>query len=149
MDGDTQAGAFTPLKGRVVRLADLPLSAAQEGEQSFRASLSPSTLGMEGVVGGWYRVAAGKSNHLDMHPDKDEFYFIHRGRATMLMAGERTPMAAGDTVFVPHGVEHQILDVSPDEDLELFYFFADAQPPFPVRDASRYPVVTFAPAEEG
>ena len=141
---------FKAAKGRVLRNAELPLMSARGGEQTLCATLGPATLGpvapgSVGVSGGWYRVAAGVANHLDMHPDKDEFYFIHRGRATISFDGEPVRMEAGDTVFVPHGVEHQILN-DPDEDLELFYFFSPAQPPYPVRRDELYPVVEFAPA---
>jgi len=138
-------GEFAPATGRVVRQGDAPLLSARDGEQTFRSTLNRITTGTEVISGGWYRVAAGVANHLDMHPDHDEFYFIHRGAATMMLAGEAVPMAAGDTVFVPHGVEHQIVNDTA-EPLELFYVFAPASPPFPVRDPQRYPVVKFEPA---
>ena len=80
-----------------------------------------------------------------MHPDRDEFYFIHRGAATIFMGGQAMAMAAGDTVFVPHGVDHYIT-AGPDEALELFYVFSPADPPHPRRQDDRYPVVEFSPA---
>jgi mannose-6-phosphate isomerase-like protein (cupin superfamily) len=92
-------------------------------------------------------VAPGVTNHLDMHPDRDEVYFIHRGAATIVMDGEAQAMKAGDTVVVPSGVDHYIT-VGPDEALELFYLFVPADPPHAERDADRYPVVTFEPANE-
>jgi mannose-6-phosphate isomerase-like protein (cupin superfamily) len=80
-----------------------------------------------------------------MHPDRDEIYFIHRGAATIVMDGQAMAMSAGDTVFVSHGVDHQIIN-GPDEALELFYLFAPAAPPYPARQDDRYPVVEFEPA---
>jgi mannose-6-phosphate isomerase-like protein (cupin superfamily) len=132
-------------RGRVVRLADAPLMSAWEGGQLFRSTLNAETTGTKVVSGGWYRVAPGVTNHLDMHPDRDEFYFIHSGRATIVMDGETMVMTPGDTVFVPHGVEHYIINEG-ETPLELFFLFAPAEPPFPARVDDRYPVVEFAPA---
>jgi putative monooxygenase len=134
-----------PRAGRVVRLDETPLMQARDGEQTFRSTLNAETTGTQVVSGGWYRIAPGAANHLDMHPDRDEFYFIHSGRARIVIDGRELEMAAGDTVFVPHGADHQIFN-SPDAPLELFYLFAPASPPFPEREAARYPAVTFAPA---
>jgi mannose-6-phosphate isomerase-like protein (cupin superfamily) len=134
-----------PVAGSVVRQAERPLLVARDGEQMFRSTLGAETTGPHVVSGGWYRVAPGVTNHLDMHPDRDEIYFIHRGAATIVMDGRAMTMTAGDTVFVPHGVDHQIRN-GPDEALELFYVFAPAAPPYPDRQDDRYPVVEFTPA---
>ena len=141
---DTSGGSPS-VRRRVVRQTDVPLFGARNGEQIFRATLTTETTGVQAVSGGWYRVAPGVANHLDMHPDRDEIYFIHRGAATIWMDGEAMIMAAGDTVVVPHGVDHWIAN-GPDEALELFYLFAPAAPPHPERQADRYPVVQFKPA---
>ena len=134
-----------PVLGRVVKQADAPLMATRNGEQLFRSTLNEQTTGTQVVSGGWYRIAPGATNHLDMHPDRDEFYFIHRGEAAITIDGQVMVMREGDTVFVPHGSDHFIANRA-GEPLELFYVFAPATPPHPVRDASRYPVVDFTPA---
>ena len=136
---------MTDFPGHVVRPSDVPLFTARGGEQIFRATLTAETTGISAVSGGWYRVAPGVTNHLDMHPDRDEIYFIHRGTATIFMDGRPMTMAAGDTVVVPNGVDHYIT-AGPDEPLELFYLFAPAVPPHPQRPAGKYPVVEFKPA---
>ena len=126
----------------VVRLQDVPLFTAQGGDQQFRATLTRETTGTEVISGGWYRIAPGVTNHLDMHPDRDEFYFIHAGTAEISIDGEVMTMSAGDTVFVPHGADHFIVNHS-EEPFELFYVFAPAAPPHPVSTAERYPIVEF------
>ncbi len=131
--------------GCVVRQADTPLFVGQDGQQRFRSTLTAETTGARAVSGGWYQVAPGATNHLDMHPDRDEIYFIHRGTAIIEMDGRATTMTAGDTVFVPHGVDHRIIN-GPETPLELFYVFAPAAAPYPVRQDDRYPVVEFKPA---
>lgn len=146
MASEAKTGAWTAAPGRVVRPADARLHVARGGEQMFRSTLNAETTGVQVISGGWYRVAPGVTNHLDMHPDRDEIYFIHRGAATIVMDGEAMKMSAGDTVFVPQGVDHHIIN-GPDEALELFYVFAPAAPPYPERQDARYPVVPFEPAQ--
>ena len=131
--------------GCVVRPADVPLFTARGGDQLFRSTLTRETTGTEVISGGWYRIAPGVTNHLDMHPDRDEFYFIHAGTAEISIDGQVMVMSAGDTVFVPHGADHFIANRA-DEPFELFYVFAPAAPPHPMRDGDRYPVVEFRPA---
>jgi mannose-6-phosphate isomerase-like protein (cupin superfamily) len=139
----TRESATAP--GGVVKLADAPLLGTCNGEQLFRSTLNEQTTGTTVISGGWYRVAPGATNHLDMHSDRDEFYFIHRGTAEITIDGKVLVISEGDTVFVPHGADHYIANQA-DEALELFYVFAPAAPPHPVRDADRYPVVEFKPA---
>jgi mannose-6-phosphate isomerase-like protein (cupin superfamily) len=139
----THESATAP--GRVVKQADAPLLGTRNGEQLFRSTLSEETTGTTVISGGWYRVAPGATNHLDMHPDRDEVYFIHRGTADITIDGKVMVMSEGDTVFVPHGADHYIANRA-DEPLELFYVFAPAATPHPVRHADRYPVVEFKPA---
>jgi len=145
MADEAKGAAVGSRRGWVLRQADAALLVARDGEQMFRSTLSAGTTGAPAVAGGWYRVGPGVTNHIDMHPDRDEIYFIYRGTATIVMDGEAMTMAAGDTVFVPHGVDHHIANGS-DEALELFYVFAPAAPPFPTRQDDRYPVVEFKPA---
>lgn len=140
------APIFTPARGRVVRPKDAQLLSVRQGEQTFRSTLNPRTFGTDAVSGGWYRLAKGVTNHLDMHPDRDEFYFVHRGRALLVLDGEPLRIEAGDTAIVPHGVEHQIINDAA-EDLELFYLFAPAAPPYPARNPARYPILTFEPVD--
>ncbi len=137
--------AMSARPGRVVKLTDAPLFTARGGDQLFRSTLNAETTGTGVISGGWYRVAPGVTNHLDMHPDRDEFYFIHRGTAEMVIDGQTMIMKEGDSVFVPHGSDHFIRNVSA-QPFELFYVFAPAKGPFPVRVAERYPVVDFTPA---
>ena len=138
------ASDLTTGPGRVVKQAEMPLLGAWEGGQLFRSTLNAETTGTGVISGGWYRVAPGVTNHLDMHPDRDEFYFIHRGSAEIVIDGKMMVMNEGDTVFVPHGADHYISNCG-EEPFELFFVFAPAASPHPVRDPDRYPTVEFTP----
>jgi mannose-6-phosphate isomerase-like protein (cupin superfamily) len=131
--------------GRVVKPSDAPLLGTRDREQLFRSTLNAGTTGTDVISGGWYRIAPGVTNHLDMHPDRDEFYFIHRGTAEISIGGQVMVMNEGDSVFVPHGADHYITNRSA-EPFELFYVFAPAALPHPAREAARYPMVEFTPA---
>jgi mannose-6-phosphate isomerase-like protein (cupin superfamily) len=131
--------------GRVVSLAETPLFEARNAEQLFRSTLNAETTGTNVISGGWYRIAPGATNHLDMHPDRDEFYFIYRGVAEIEIDGKVMALNEGDSVFVPHGADHYITNRS-ETPFELFYVFAPAAPPHPIREPERYPVVEFTPA---
>ncbi|MDM7921791.1 MAG: cupin domain-containing protein [Pyrinomonadaceae bacterium] len=45
---------------------------------------------------------------------EDEFYFIARGSAVLLIDGEPHPCTAGDALFVPAMAEHHFSDISDD-----------------------------------
>lgn len=42
------------------------------------------------------------------HEREDEVLFIHDGRGTAIVGDERTPVAKGDTVFIPRGTWHGV-----------------------------------------
>lgn len=45
---------------------------------------------------------------------QDELYFVHSGRATLLLQGERHACEPGTVLFVPAGAEHRFTDFSED-----------------------------------
>jgi len=46
--------------------------------------------------------------------DRDEVYFVISGSGEFVVAGQRSPFAAGDALFVPAGVEHRFENFSDD-----------------------------------
>jgi mannose-6-phosphate isomerase-like protein (cupin superfamily) len=59
------------------------------------------------------------------HPHReDELYYVLGGSGTLIVAGERRPLTAGDVIFVPGGAPHQFVDVAPPDGLDLLIFFA-------------------------
>jgi mannose-6-phosphate isomerase-like protein (cupin superfamily) len=45
---------------------------------------------------------------------RDEIYIVHSGTGTLVMDDTRTPLLAGDAVFVPAGAAHRFEDFSAD-----------------------------------
>ena len=56
---------------------------------------------------------------LETHETIDQFFRIERGRGTVLLAGETHPIEAGDAVVVPAGTEHNVINTSATERLQL------------------------------
>ena len=111
------------MSGTVVKPAAIPLYVTDGITQKYRATLTQETTGITATNGGWYAVTAGHRNHLDIHPDNDEIYFIHRGTATIYFNDVPHPISEGDTVVVPRNVTHYIDNTEGTTDLELFYIF--------------------------
>ena len=56
---------------------------------------------------------------------EDEVYHVTAGRAVLVVAGERRPVAAGSVAFVAAGVEHRFAEI--EEDLETLVFWSPAR----------------------
>jgi mannose-6-phosphate isomerase-like protein (cupin superfamily) len=55
---------------------------------------------------------------------EDELYYVLAGSGTLIVAGERRPLTAGDVIFVPRGAPHQFVDMAEPDGLDLLIFFA-------------------------
>jgi mannose-6-phosphate isomerase-like protein (cupin superfamily) len=64
---------------------------------------------------------AGGSDRQRPH-DQDEVYYVISGRATITVAGEDRPVAAGSLVFVAAHVEHRFHSI--EEDIRVLVFWA-------------------------
>jgi mannose-6-phosphate isomerase-like protein (cupin superfamily) len=73
---------------------------------------------------GTYSIPAGGSDDQVPHRE-DEIYVVVRGRAVLLVGGERLDVAAGSAVYVSAGTVHRFVDVV--EDLTVLVVFA---PPY-------------------
>jgi oxalate decarboxylase/phosphoglucose isomerase-like protein (cupin superfamily) len=120
------------MTGYVIGQKDVQLFANGDRSEHFRSTLNKEIMPIEGITGGWYFLAAGAGNHLDVH-EVDEIYFITEGSAMIFLDGEERRMQAGDTVLVPRGCEHRI-DNDGTEELALVYLFCP--PPAPRTDSS-------------
>jgi mannose-6-phosphate isomerase-like protein (cupin superfamily) len=81
-------------------------------------------LRRESLSVGLYRLPAGGVDPQEPHSE-DEVYYVIDGRAAIVVDGERSPVAAGDVVFVEREVDHRFVDI--EEDLVVLVFFAPAE----------------------
>ena len=73
------------------------------------------------LFAGIYEIEAGGADTQAPH-QADEVYYVVRGRATLVVAGERVRVEAGSVAYVAKEVEHRFESI--EEDLTVLVFFA-------------------------
>ncbi len=74
---------------------------------------------------GVYRLGTQARDTQSAH-DEDEVYFVIKGRARMIIAGQSTAIRPGSILFVPADTDHEFVDI--EEDLSLLVFFGSGGP---------------------
>jgi quercetin dioxygenase-like cupin family protein len=68
----------------------------------------------------WERLEPGASTPSDAHATFDQIFLILRGTGEVTIAGESSPVAPRDTVFIPQAHPHSVRCTS-EEGLEYLY----------------------------
>lgn len=76
----------------------------------IRVTLSPKTVGCTSGFGGTMTLAPGDHVTEHYHPYSEEFLHVIEGTLTMTMDGERIDLAPGDSLLVPIGVRHRLVN---------------------------------------
>jgi mannose-6-phosphate isomerase-like protein (cupin superfamily) len=87
-----------------------------EGGQAYSEFLR-----RRGMSVGLYCLPAGGEDLQHPHMS-DEMYLVLRGRATLQVGDQSTPVKQGSVVSVDHGEDHHFVDI--EEDLQLLVVFA-------------------------
>ena len=74
---------------------------------------------------GLYVLPAGGRDRQSPH-ERDEVYYVIKGRSEMTIDDEEYTVAPGDVIFVAAQAEHRFHDI--EEDLQLLVFFSEADP---------------------
>ena len=70
---------------------------------------------LEGIAGfTFHMVQAGKSSDYHEHDDREQVYYITRGRGKMKIDDRTYDVKQGDAVYVPLHVRHQLINDSDD-----------------------------------
>lgn len=115
------------MTGYVIRQDDVQQFANRAGTEHFRTTLVRPVVPLDALRGGWYHLSAGASNPPDVH-DVDEIYFITAGSADIELDGDHVRLSPGDTVLVPAGCHHQIVNDGAEELVLVFLFSPPPQP---------------------
>lgn len=78
----------------------------------------------ESMSAGLYVLDAGAVDGQSPHTE-DEIYVVLAGKASFSAGDETRPVAMGDTIYVPAGVEHRFRDIA--EQLRLIVVFAPSE----------------------
>lgn len=101
-------------------VTDLDALLLSHGGSTYREVLRVPALSL-----GLFAVGPGRDDSQDPHRS-DEVYVVVAGRATLVVDGVETEVAAGSLAYLPAGVAHRFVDVS--EDLRVYVVFAPAEP---------------------
>jgi mannose-6-phosphate isomerase-like protein (cupin superfamily) len=59
----------------------------------------------------------------EVHDDVDQFIRIESGQGKAVLNGREHPLKDGSAVVIPAGVEHNIINTSPEEDMRLYTIY--------------------------
>ena len=71
---------------------------------------TPEVTDSDRLSAGVVKLDPGKGHERHTHPDSDEILYVIRGEGEQEVADETRELTAGDTVFIPEGVEHGTLN---------------------------------------
>jgi putative monooxygenase len=77
----------------------------------IRVTLSPRTVGCTSGFGGVLALRPGEHVTEHYHPYSEEFLHVVAGTLEMALDGVPTRLVAGDSLFVPIGVRHRLVNV--------------------------------------
>ncbi len=66
---------------------------------------------------------------MEVHPDNDQFFRFEIGQGKVIIADEEFSVADGDTVIVPAGQMHNVINTSQTEELKLYTIYSPAHHP--------------------
>ena len=106
------------MKTWFAQLAEINQQRAQSGK------LYREFLRVPAMSAGLYVLPVGAADPQRPHHE-DEMYYVVRGHAHFLAAGEDREVSSGSVLFVAAEVEHHFHDIS--EELAVLVFFAPAE----------------------
>jgi mannose-6-phosphate isomerase-like protein (cupin superfamily) len=66
---------------------------------------------------------------MEVHPNVDQFFWIVKGTARAILDGQTTEVGTGETLVVPRGTNHNVINTSARESLKLFTVYTPPNHP--------------------
>ena len=63
---------------------------------------------------------------MEVHPDNDQFFRFEKGQGKVIIDGNEYGVADGSAIVVPAGAQHNVINVSPTEELKLYTIYSPA-----------------------
>ncbi|MFM9368683.1 cupin domain-containing protein [Streptomyces sp. Da 82-17] len=101
---------MTSAISRTVKVAADEVDANTRRGGDLRVTLSPKTVGCTSGFGGVLTLEPGDFVTEHYHPYSEEFLHVVAGDLTMTLDGTEVPLAAGDSLLVPIGVRHRLVN---------------------------------------
>lgn len=87
----------------------------------IRVTLSPKTVGSTSGFGGFLVLGAGEHVTEHYHPYSEEFLHVVAGELEMTLDGVAVRLGPGDSLMVPIGVRHRLVNVGDVEARGVFH----------------------------
>lgn len=71
----------------------------------------------------------GEDIGMEVHEKEDQFIRVESGTGTALIGGQEHPLSDGVAVIVPAGTEHNIINGSSEEVMQLYTIYSPAHHP--------------------
>lgn len=71
----------------------------------------------------------GEDIGMEVHDNVDQFFRIEKGEGTVLIGGEEHDIKDGSAIVIPAGTEHNVMNTSPDQPLQLYTIYSPANHP--------------------
>lgn len=75
------------------------------------------------------RLLPGEEIGMEVHTTHDQFFRIEAGEAKIIMAGKESALKEGMAAIVPAGTQHNVINASKTQDLNLYTVYAPPQHP--------------------
>jgi putative monooxygenase len=107
--GERRGGRMSrPAAATRISADSVPANTRRGGD--IRVTLSPKTVGCTSGFGGVLRLALGEYVTEHMHPFSEEFLHVVQGSLEMTLDGEPVALYRGDSLLVPIGVRHRLVN---------------------------------------
>jgi putative monooxygenase len=110
---------MTSTRTKKIAIADVASNRRRGGD--IRVTLSPKTVGSTSGFGGVLRLAPGEFVTEHYHPYSEEFLHVTAGKLSMSLDGEPVELGVGDSLMVPIGVRHRLVNVGKTEATVVFH----------------------------
>ncbi|MBV9312263.1 MAG: cupin domain-containing protein [Pseudonocardia sp.] len=121
---------MTATQDNTTRLTKVHVSAAAANTRrggDIRVTLSPKTVGSTSGFGGRLYLGVGEYVTEHYHPYSEEFLHMVTGRLEMALNGVPVGLGPGDSLWVPIGVRHRLVNVG-DEPAECVFHLSPLAP---------------------
>ncbi|MER6471578.1 cupin domain-containing protein [Streptomyces collinus] len=102
-----------------VNLQDVASNRKRGGD--IRITLSPRTVGCTSGFGGTLRLTPGEYVTEHLHPYSEEFLHVISGELSITLDDEPVTLGAGDSLLVPIGVRHRLVNTGPEAAQVVFH----------------------------
>lgn len=85
----------------------------------------------------------------EVHPDNDQFFRFEKGEGKVIIDGNEYKVGDGSAVVVPAGANHNVINISADNDLKLYTIYSPAHHQDGVLRATKVEAETNSPEFNG